>query len=440
MIKGLVLSAALLGCVSVWAEDPPVQKKSDKAPAFPEEVAPEQREEILRGARIYKNGWTDEDIRKFPLLRGVEHKKFRADERGEVPHLEGEYEEFKEFDPNGLTAKFKVDIDGKSIKAKYGWKDAQGKPGNDELPSEVMGTRFLGALGFYTDDMWLVDLTVKAKDKQHGVPPYPWRTHNGIPRDRISPADEVRLPSVNFGYVAVERKVAGAEVLTQGVPDQKQGINLHEFDKTTAPKEQVDGLKMLAAFIQHVDNKTPQQRLTCPPDKIVEKDGKVTCTEAVAYIQDLGRSFGSRNTLKVAGQKIPGKTVGSNLAMWAAAPLWKDAASCVAYLPNIPNESDFKDPPISEEGRLFALSKLKVFFGEDGERVRELYRGAHLAQYRPEGTEDQFVATFKKKMDEMERKGQSKPCPSAAELRGGKNCATCGAATQPAPKTGGNGL
>ena len=176
----------------------------------------------------------------------------------------------------------------------------------------------------------------------------------------------------------------------------------------------LDALRLLAAFMQHGDNKPSQQRLVCLDGKSgpveAAKGGhdsreaderrlgvRELCVKPFMLVSDLGLTFGGVDILNRNAQ-------GSvNLARWAEAPIWKPKENrCVARLSQSLSGS-LHNPVISEAGRKFLLDSLAQL---SDAQLNDLFETARLRnvpgnhrQGQP-GTPD-WVAVFKKKRDEI---------------------------------------
>jgi hypothetical protein len=164
-----------------------------------------------------------------------------------------------------------------------------------------------------------------------------------------------------------------------------------------APRAQRDALKLLAVFIQHTDSKPEQQRLVCVSQSGKERPGE-PCDESFMMVHDLGQTFGHANLFNRG-------SVGSvNLNQWSRAPIWKDPARCVAYLPKSLTGS-LSNPPISEAGRRFLADLLAQLTDPqlhdlfDAARVTRRSRIANPAARG--ATVDDWVAAFKHKRNEI---------------------------------------
>lgn len=266
------------------------------------------------------------------------------------------------FRPGGIggsTPKFECELaDGDTVKVKYG-------SGNPEVYAEVAASRFLAALGFPSDRMYVVN-TVRC----FGCPANPFEglqclNEGASARERITTC----FPKLDysqyedFDYAVIERPVKGRRIETE----KERGWSWDELEKIDpaaggATRAQVDALRLLAVFLGHWDNKAKNQRLICLDER---------CRRPLAMIQDLGGSFGPFK-LELKG--------------WADTPIWADAATCTVSMRTLPYEgSSFAHTRISEDGRAFLASRLSKL---STLQIRELFAGARVTNY-PHKNQDQ---------------------------------------------------
>lgn len=262
------------------------------------------------------------------------------------------------------------------IRVKYG-------EANGEIYSEVASSRLLWALGFGADRVYPVKVVCQ------GCPADPMKT--------AKKADGTR----EFAAAVVERKLAGDEIELR----KDSGwawVELNFVDQTSggATLAQRDALKLLAAMIQHTDNKPQQQRLVCL-DTVhglpAQEDG--ACKHPFMMINDLGKTFG-RATLTNADKKSA-----VNFEAWSTTPMWKDKEKCVAQLSKSFTGS-LEHPKISEAGRKF-LSDLLVQLTD--QQLRDLFEVARFTKRDPKVSVDDWVRAFKQKRDEIASASCSNP-------------------------------
>ena len=293
---------------------------------------------------------------------------------------------------SGSTPKFDCVIPpDDELKVKYG-------KHNGEVYAEVAAARLFWALGFGAEHMYPVHVVC-----------------TGCPGTIAQDTDAA----------SIERKMAGTDVETRAIKGWAWS-ELDAVDPTQggAPRAERDALKLLATLIQHTDSKPEQQRLICLPEhehrsaeaggetkaeakaekkeqredrkeQREEETGK-SCADPFMMVHDLGQTFGHSNYFNRS-------SVGSvNLKEWASAPVWQDAAQCVAYLPKSKTGS-LESPRISEEGREF-LAKLLTQLTDA--QLHDLFAVSRFperwdAAQDPSraATVDQWVDAFKKKRD-----------------------------------------
>jgi len=253
------------------------------------------------------------------------------------------------------------------IRVKYGEQ-------NGEIYSEVAATRLLWALGFGADRVYPVKVVCK------GCPADPMKSHKKAEGSR------------EFAAAVVERKMPG-DVIELRKDSGWAWVELTFVDQTNggAPLAHRDALKLLAAMIQHTDNKPQQQRLVCL-DKThglqPQQDG--SCEHTFMMINDLGKTFG-RATMGNGD-----KESAVNFKAWSNTPIWKDAKACVADLSRSFTGS-LEHPKISEDGRKF-LSGLLAQLSD--QQLRDLFEAARFTKRDP-ASADEWVSAFKQKRDEI---------------------------------------
>jgi hypothetical protein len=345
----LGLSLALGGCATL------------KPLAPGEALTPQERREAIRRASV----WSPTDVPSMDLKTGPEVKgDFAPNE-----WVSCEYKEKK--NPSGHSPKFTCETSpGKEIKVKYGLRNA-------EVFGEVLATRLFWALGFAADRM------------------YPVRVRcQGCPEDPAkSPLMAGKL--VEFDPAAIERKLPGRPMETK----RDSGWKWSELDEIgpEAPdgaRAHRDALKLLAAFVQHTDNKPANQRLLCPEG---EEVGRTGCRRPVLMISDLGLTFGQASIMSRNKSSV-------SLDDWSQVPVWKDPVHCVAELKGSFTGS-FSSPTISEAGRAFLASllvqlsdaQLRDLFVNARVKQRSSNPSAHVEKDAPLARVDEWVSVFKLK-------------------------------------------
>lgn len=350
-------------------------------------ATPEMRRAAIQRAQV----WVPTDVPSMDLRTGPQGPgAFPPNATIDCNHLDKKM--------GGQTPKFACVIPpDDQLKVKYG-------KHNGEVYAEVAAARLFWALGFGAERMYPVHVVCK------GCPP-------AILHDT--------------DVASVERKMPGTDIDTARVAGWAwPELDLVEPAAGGAPRAQRDALKLLATLIQHTDSKPEQQRLICMPrhedqevetkaekkkekkeeqkelkkeDKTEEnrgeeKKGSKSCAETFMMVHDLGQTFGHANIFNRS-------SVGSvNLKAWASAPVWRDPARCIAYLPKS-NSGSLDSPRISEEGRQFLANLLTQLTDA---QLHDLFEVARFPQRwdpreNPENaaTVEQWVDAFKKKRNEV---------------------------------------
>jgi hypothetical protein len=312
-VKRTVIAIAVLGIglmlfwQGTFAAPPPALSAAEQ----------HSRDATLAGARIFRD-------------KQASAVDFTKDPNADLINPELTTCTFIPTEVSGTTPKFDCRLEGgEKIKVKYGW--------TREIPVEVAVTRLLSALGFGADRMSRV-----ATLRCFGcvVSPFHVRLvaqtlHLGDAFDRHIEYDH----SIDFVNVSVERKLKGDSMEAGGL----KGWDFYELSKIDparggASRADVDALRLMAIFLNHWDNKGPNQRLLC------EGDQKAPCDHPLAMMQDTGSDLGP---LKL------------NLDKWRKRPIWSDAATCSVSMKGLPyNGAGFTDARISEAGRRLLSDKL----------------------------------------------------------------------------------
>jgi hypothetical protein len=300
-------------------------------------ATPQERLEYLRRAQV----WTPVPNASLDLLAGPPGEDAFAFEEA----VSCDYAPDPK--PSGSTPKFDCTVaPGDVVKVKYGQT-------NGEVYGEVAATRLFWALGFGADRQY------PARVSCRGCSADPWR----------EPAPQPRAVHL-FHPSTIERQPAGTAIEVKNAAEGWAWWELMHVDERVggAPRAHVDALRLLAAFVQHTDNKDEQQRLVCLPGG-VERDvaGNETCTRPYLYVVDLGATF-SRADLRNRNK--------FELRNWAAVPVWRDPERCVAALKRSFTGS-LGDPRISEAGRAFLAERLAQL--SDGQ-VQDLFAAARAEQ------------------------------------------------------------
>ncbi len=372
--------AALAACSA--SSDAEEDTEGDEAAV---QVAPEKREQAVAAAKV----WSEEEFAKLAtkdVARGQDFKdapapgeeivcKFVAPK--EKDEFGGMTEKFKcgpcELTPAEISAGKKPCNVRKSLKVKYSGlgrdvrvtdpaivarANAEAVKNNPEVFAEAVGTRLMWSLGFYADGIYPVKVTC------YGCPENPWDTYRKFPTE----AGGARMDR-RFEYAAIEIKLPGEKI--ESKPDQgfDWGRDPQKIDsaKGGSTREQVDGWKLLAAFMHHGDNKAANQRVSCPKASLAA-DG--TCSAPIAMIQDIGAGFGSEGSFAGFGYKK------ANLDAWRKQPVWKDRSKCQADLSSI---YSLQSPVVSEGGRAF-LARLMDPSVLTDEKLTHIFTVSRIAE------------------------------------------------------------
>ena len=160
-----------------------------------------------------------------------------------------------------------------------------------------------------------------------------------------------------------------------------------------APRAHVDGLRLLAIFLAHWDNKAENQRLVCLSPSWIK--GK-PCPQPFLMLQDLGATFGPRKV---------------DLEGWERATIWRDRSTCTVSMADLPHGGGtFPTTRISEKGRQF-IAKL---LGQLTDRqVEELFSAARFDKQdgflSAAAPVSEWVRVFKRRVHEL---SDGPACPS----------------------------
>jgi hypothetical protein len=278
--------------------------------------------------------------------------------------------------------------DSEPVKVKFGAND-------NEVYAEIVATRLMWALGYYADAWFPVRV----------------ECHN-CPENVISGSGATGTHT--FEPATIVRKFSWKKMTEAGKDDE--GWSWKELDTANGrPTYERDGLKLLGAFMQHSDNKPPQQRLTCHKVDVDEKTQPptTTCDKSVMLVQDVGATFGTGGWFTSnTGAKM-------NLKGWSNKKVWNkvgtDAApkACQASLrKSIAAHDGLSNPQISEEGRRFDAGLMCQLSDAQIEALFKSSRAAEMPEYHNSDgsfktgvTEasvmHDWVAAFKKKREEL---------------------------------------
>jgi hypothetical protein len=321
-----------------------------------------------------------DDIRRDALLRATARAPEDAASHPPISLDDMVICRFLRAAPTGTSAKFDCVLEGgEVVKIKYGR--------NPEIQAEAAATRLISTLGFAADDVQIVP-----RLRCYGCPRFPFfvmRLQAGIAGTLIGERGyEDRY--TDFEWVALERRFPAPAIDTP----THDGWAWWELRESTAPRDEIDALRLLAVFLGHWDNKPENQRLVCL-DELTASDDRA-CARPLAMMQDLGATFG------------PNKM---NLARWSEFPVWSDTARCEVSLRQMPyGAGTFPDLAISEEGRIWLGRRLAMLSDDD---VRSLFESARFPAYHS-GTDDRrdldaWSAAFRHRVDQIVNAG---PCPA----------------------------
>ncbi len=344
----LGLGLALGGCAHVKSLPPG------------EALTPQERVEAIRRAGV----WSPTNIPSLDLKAGPKVK-------GAFPSNGWVTCEYVEKQLGGHSPKFVCETSpGHEVRVKYG-------PRNAEVFGEVLSTRLFWALGFPANRMYPVRV----------------RCH-GCPKDPTE-SPEMAGEVTEFDPAAIEQRLPGRPMETKSDSGWKWS-ELEDIGPEAPPGEraQRDALKLLAAFVQHTDNKSANQLLFCPKGAEV---GRTGCRHPLLMVSDLGLTFGHAALLNKNKDSV-------SLATWAQVPVWKDGAQCVAELKGSLTGS-LSDPKIGEAGRAF-LARLLVQLTDA--QLRDLFETARVKRRSsdpssdpgkdaPPGSVNEWVTAFKLK-------------------------------------------
>jgi hypothetical protein len=369
LLSLVIAVSAVCGCAP-GLYGPSVDTPARPAPRQIDELTVTERRSLLDRAEI----WRPVDTAKLDLLVGPRVADgFKLDAPVTCTFA------YPDKPLSGASPKFDCELAPKDIvKVKYGLK-------NGEVFAEVAATRLFWALGFLADRMYPVKVTCL------NCPPDPHRAST-VDWSLGRPSN---LATRLFDPAAIERQFDGEEI---EVPKFK-GWSWHELDAVAdnedgASRAHVDGLKLLAAFIQHVDSKPENQSIVCANvDLARDRDGNATCANPRLMVKDLGSSFAAAS--KVRFSKM-------NLASWRSVDIWRDERACRAELTSS-IIGTLSHPRISEPGRKFLADRLSLL---SDEQIRDLFTAARVERRedRIDGrvvTIDDWVRVFKNKRDQV---------------------------------------
>lgn len=289
---------------------------------------------------------------------------------------------------DGQVQTLTAGMDDEPVKVKFGADD-------NEVYAEVVSTRLMWALGYYADSWFPVRVEC-----------------SNCPENVISGSGPTGTHT--FDPATIVYKHPGHKMYEHG--KEEEGWSWKELDTANGrPTYERDGLKLLAAFIKHSDNKPPQQRLTCDKVKVDEKTQPytTTCDKSIMLVQDVGATFGG------GGWFTSNTSAKMNLKIWSSKKLWNKVGTdgapkqCEAALRKSLTAHDGLDnPKISEEGRRFDAGLMCQL---SDKQIEDLFRSARAAampeyhnsdgSFKP-GVDEasvikQWVEAFKQKREDL---------------------------------------
>jgi hypothetical protein len=333
-----------------------------------------QREQLISRASVWQDpgNISQKDLFQGPGTRFRTNESVTCDYAG-LPHS------------SGMTPKFLCKLaDGSVVKVKYG-RD------NGEVYGEVMGSRLFWALGFGTDTEYPVQVIC------NGCSNDPFK-HGGNAGNQVS-----------FMPAVIEEKVPGKTLETK----DDEGWSFDELKDLTSERDggasvaEQDALRLLAAFVQHGDNKAANQKIICPKGSLPEGATSLAeCQKPFMYVSDLGATFGKG----AQGGLILAKTK-ATLDAWADEPLWKNERKCKTNLDMINviffQRGTLSDPVISEAGRQMLADLLSQL---SDQQLADMFRASRVEMrgeiVRADGhdrpaTVSDWVRVFRRKQAEL---------------------------------------
>lgn len=393
----LTLLLLSLAVITASAQSPP------KAPAAKSERGfrtPQQRLKAMHDAALFVPGSiADVDIFKGPKQ---DKKQFQLHFNDKVicdfatagKDMGGKTPKFgckitSVVSPDGTVQTLTPEMDESDpVKVKYGAND-------NEVYAEVASTRLMWALGFYADDWFPVRV----------------ECHN-CPADVVNGSGAVSTRM--FDPATIVRKFDWHKMTEIGKDDQ--GWSWMELDSANArPTYERDGLKLLAAFLQHSDNKPPQQRLVC--HKVTVDDtanpANATCDKSVMLVQDVGASWGNGGWFTSNDSAKMNIDTWSNQKLWASAGTEASPRQCRAKLrKSLTAHDGLSDPAITEEGRRLDANLLCQLSDQQIVDLFKVARAAAMPKYHngdgsfKAGTDEasviqKWVVAFKAKREQL---------------------------------------
>lgn len=308
-------------------------KSQDKGKAcFTEQV----RAEAERTAKVWQAPDPDYDpALGYSISKGPRRGAPAVDENG----IARPFNCIANKDPNkgaGTTPKFHCSVAGMTeedgdlirYKIKPHFKGQSQDKRNGEIYGEFLSSRFSKALGFFSDDEWVADVT--CPDCQTSLT----SSFQGASFTPFQPAAGIEL-DIGRGIDVKCSNKDGASI-----PDA-----LSKLLQSGAPRAEIDAFKLWLAFIDHGDTKTDNQKFACL-DSQRNPDGTRSCKpgQAIFYVSDMGSTWGhsSSSESKARLERWKGKD-----------PIKASGGQCSTTAKSV------GDPGISEAGRKLLADQLQ---------------------------------------------------------------------------------
>jgi hypothetical protein len=360
-VRGSAARSRMAASVREPTQDPGQKPLEKKAATLKKPPTPAARLAFIRKAQV----WAPTNVPQMDLRAGPRGPgAFQPNERVTCGYVKATLP--------GTSRKFDCAVgDGDVVKVRYGAE-------NGKVEGAVLASRLLWALGFGADRLYPVRVTCQ------GCSADPWTKRDRVPGEQV------------FDPAAIERKPQGHEMKGEYKGGWKwPELELVDEQQGGAPKEQRDGLRLLAVLLQHTDNKPENERLLCLPGGATDAGG---CEKPFMMMHDVGNTFGHANF----GNRASTSSV--NFDEWSTTPIWRNAKACVGHMSKSLTGT-LGNPTISEAGRQF-LADLLVQLTD--QQLRDLFDVARVdrrsrkpGSTEPAATVDEWVRAFKHKRDEI---------------------------------------
>lgn len=361
----LVLGLVALSPALLVSQDATSQSAATEGKVKKEFYSPQQRQAAMKNASIFVPKATGEaDVVAGPKQDKKEFQfhtndKIICDFAEPGVKMGGNTPKFgcvitRVESPDGTVQTLTPEMDDKDpIKVKYG-------AGDNEVYAEIVSTRLLWSLGYYADNWYSVQVEC------HNCPA---NLHSGTGA----------ASTQTFKVASVVRKFPWKKMTESGKDDE--GWSWKELDAYNGqPTYERDGLKLMGAFIQHSDNKPPQQRLTC--NKVEVDAGTnpptATCDKSVMLVQDVGASLGSGGWFTFNGSAKMNLDNWSNKKLWLSAGTGSAPRACRAALrKSLTAKDGLSNPRVSEEGRQLDAGLMCQL---SDAQIESLFRNSRVAE------------------------------------------------------------